>query len=52
MEKNWLINQKEKSSGPLKLGSPEYIVWLEGLKIGLGYYILTGVSPKMPNNFL
>lgn len=39
-KKNWLKVQKEKFSKPLKLSAPEYIVWIQGLKIGFGYYIL------------
>lgn len=38
--KKWLTIQKEKFSKPLKLSAPEYSVWLHGLKIGIGYYIL------------
>lgn len=43
-KKKWLIKQKERFSGPLKFDSPEYIVWLEGLKIGIGYYILIMIT--------
>lgn len=40
-EKKWLMVQREKFSKPLKLSSPEYNVWLRGLDIGIGYYLLT-----------
>lgn len=39
-KKRWLLVQKEKFSKPLKLLSPEYSVWLHGLKISIGYYLL------------
>jgi hypothetical protein len=39
-KEKWLIKQKEKFSKPLKLSVPEYNVWLHGLKIGTGYYLL------------
>lgn len=40
-KKKWLMVQREKFSKPLKLSSPEYNVWLRGLDIGIGYYLLT-----------
>ena len=39
-KKRWLMVQKEKFSKPLKLSVPEYNMWLHGLKIGIGYYLL------------
>ena len=43
-KKKWLAKQKEKFSKPLKLSPPEYIIWLQGLKIGIGYYILIMIT--------
>jgi hypothetical protein len=42
-KEKWLIKQKEKFSKPLKLTPPNFIVWVEGIKIGLTYYLLTMV---------
>ena len=42
--RKWLRIQKEKFSKPLKLSAPEYSVWLYGLNIGIGYYLLVMVT--------
>lgn len=39
-KEKWLIKQKEKFSKPLELSVPEYNLWTQGLRIGIGYYVL------------
>lgn len=40
LKKKWLRRQEEKFSKPIKFAPPNFVWWLNGLQVGISYFVL------------